>query len=85
MINPYIAEDPSCPECGEVETSFNFIAECPMLRAEMRVELTSTSVGYNFIGESFCEFMFGGFFFHAESDQQKTGGMGAPAGDGYRL
>ncbi|CAH2268033.1 jg10221 [Pararge aegeria aegeria] len=25
-----IAEDPSCPECGEVETSFHFIAECPM-------------------------------------------------------
>ncbi|CAH2267487.1 jg3492 [Pararge aegeria aegeria] len=25
-----IAEDPSCPECGEVETSFHFIDECPM-------------------------------------------------------
>ncbi|CAH2270051.1 jg17904 [Pararge aegeria aegeria] len=36
-----IAEDPSCPECGEVETSFHFIAECPMyaLYALVRWEL----------------------------------------------
>ncbi|CAH2241509.1 jg10676 [Pararge aegeria aegeria] len=33
-----IAEDPSCPECGEMETSFHFIAECPMY-AMVRWEL----------------------------------------------
>ncbi|CAH2268563.1 jg2250 [Pararge aegeria aegeria] len=25
-----IVEDPSCSECGEVETSFHFTAKCPM-------------------------------------------------------
>ncbi|CAH2268400.1 jg6269 [Pararge aegeria aegeria] len=27
-----MVENPSCSECGEVETSFNFIAECPCTR-----------------------------------------------------